>query len=47
MNIEVQEVLLRFETRHFSGIMTDSELDSGGKMVQLLKGAGDCCLQRV
>jgi len=47
MNVEVQEVLLLFETRHFSGIMTDSELDSGGRVAQLLTVAGDCCLQHV
>jgi hypothetical protein len=45
MNIEVQEVLLHFETRHFSGIMPASELDSGGRVVQLLTDAGDCCLR--
>jgi len=43
MNIEVQEVLLHFETRHVSGTMTDSELDSRGRVIQLLTVAGDCC----
>jgi hypothetical protein len=48
MNVEVQEVqIFLFETRHISSIMTDSELDSGGRVVQLLTGAADCSLQHV
>jgi hypothetical protein len=48
MNIEMQEVLLlHFETRHISGIMADSELDSAGRVVQLLTGTVDSSLQSV
>ena len=44
----MQEVLLlHFETRHISGIMADSELDSAGRVVQLLTGTVDSSLQSV